>query len=168
MLPGWMMPIDELVKMVLNAPPQEGCRILTSLPPDRLQAVLNGMQVTDLAHILAGAREEHRAELSAKLPPQQIIDMLRGMPEDLAALLLASLSTKRILTVMGGLSAPEAAVLLEAMRPHQRSSLLAAMDPQQAVMLQTLMYERGVANVLARTNVRVTTPSGVHGDALLV
>lgn len=168
MLPGWMMPIDEVIKMVLNAPPYEGCRILASLPPDRLQSVLNGMQVTDLARVLATAREEHRAELSAKLPPQQLTGMLRTMPEDQAALLLSALSTKRILTVMNSLSDAEVAMLLEAMRPQQRSSLLAAMDPYQAAMLRSMLYERRIAQVLARTNVRVALPPGGRGDALLV
>lgn len=168
MLPGWMMPIDEVIKMVLNAPPQEGCRILASLPPDRLQSVLAGMQPTDLARVLATAREEHRVELSAKLPPQQITGMLRTMPERQAALLLSSLSAKRILTVMNSLSAAETAMLLEAMRPQQRSTLLASMDPHQAALLRSLMYQRGVAHVLSGTNVRVSPAPAGRGNALLV
>ena len=33
MLPGWMMPIDELINNVLSAPPHEAARVLVALPP---------------------------------------------------------------------------------------------------------------------------------------
>jgi hypothetical protein len=130
--------------------------------------VLAGVKPDDLSRIILAMRPEGQADLLARLPREQLIDLLRIIPEEQAARLLHSLSTKRALTVMDALQPEENALLLEAMGPQQQAALLAAMDPYRAGTLLTMVYERGIARVLGRTNVRVTAPEGGAANPLMV
>lgn len=168
MLPGWMMPIDELVTIVLSAPPTEAARLLVSLPPDRFEPVLQAMHVQDLAHVATAAKADDQAELMSRLPIGRIQDLVHALPPAYSAGLLATLPPRRLLTVMEGVSPAETSELLRVMPEEQRSTLLGSMDRHNAASLLASGYELDIAQALGRTNVTVTSLGEGQTDALLV
>jgi Mg/Co/Ni transporter MgtE (contains CBS domain) len=168
MLPGWMMPIDELINNVLSAPPQEAARVLTTLPPDRFEPVLQAMRIQDLAHVAISARPEDQAELMSRLSITKIQDLVHAMAPAYAANLLATLTPKRLVAVMEGVAPAETSELLRVMPEEQRTILLNSMDRHNAGSLLASSYELDVAQVLGRTNVTVSSLGEGVTDALLV
>lgn len=168
MLPGWMMPIDELINNVLSAPPSEAARVLVSLPPDRFEPVLEAMRIQDLVHVATAAKPDDQAELMSRLPISKIQDLVHALPAAYSAQLLATLSQKRLLAVMEGVAPAETSELLRVMPDEQRAMLLSSMDRRNAGSLLASSYELDVAQVLGRTNVKVTSLGEGQTDALLV
>lgn len=168
MLPGWMMPIDELVNNVLSAPPHEAARVLIALPPDRFEPVLQAMRIQDLVHVAISAQPKVQAELMSRLPTAKIQDMVHNMSPAYAANLLATLPPKRLVAVMEGVSPAETSELLRVMSEEQRAVLLGSMDRRNAGSLLASSYELDVAQVLGRTNVTVSSLGEGQTDALLV
>lgn len=168
MLPGWMMPIDELIKNVLSAPPADGARVLIGLPPDRFEPVLQAMRIQDLVRIATAAKPKDQAELMARLPIAKIQDLVHALPPAYSVALLATLSDKRLIAVMEGVSPAETSELLRVMPEEKRAMLLNSMDRRNAGSLLASSYELDVAAVLGRTNVTVTSLGEGQTDALLV
>ncbi|GGM80875.1 hypothetical protein GCM10010106_29450 [Thermopolyspora flexuosa] len=168
MLPGWMMPIDELINNVLSAPRHEAARVLVALPPDRFEPVLQAMRLEDLIHVAIAARPKEQAELMSRLSITKIQDMVHAMAPSYAATLLSSLPPKRLVAVMEGVSPQHTSELLRVMPEEQRAILLSSMDRQNAGSLLASSYELDVAQVLARTNVTVSSLGEGQTDALLV
>ncbi|MEV5414100.1 hypothetical protein AB0K60_35360 [Thermopolyspora sp. NPDC052614] len=168
MLPGWMMPIDELINNVLSAPPSEAARLLVALPPDRFEPVLQAMRIQDLVHVATAAKADDQAELMARLPITKIQDLVHALPPAYSATLLATLSNKRLLAVMEGVAPAETSELLRVMPEEQRVMLLNSMDRRNAGSLLASGYELDIAQVLGRTNVKVSSLGEGQTDALLV
>jgi Mg/Co/Ni transporter MgtE len=168
MLPGWMMPIDELINVVLSAPPPEAARVLVGLPPDRFEPVLQAMRIQDLVHVATAAKADDQAELMSRLPVSKIQDLVHALPPAYSATLLATLPNKRLLAVMEGVAPAETSELLRVMPDEQRAMLLNSMDRSNAGSLLASSYELDVAQVLGRTNVKVSSLGEGQTDALLV
>jgi len=112
MLPGWMMPIDELINNVLSAPPREAARVLVALPPDRFEPVLQAMRLEDLIRVALAAKPNVQSDLMARLSIAKIQDMVQAMAPSYAATLLSSLPPKRLVAVMEGVSPQQTSELL--------------------------------------------------------
>src|SRR5690606_5040931 len=167
MLPGWMMPIEQLIDMLVITPSPEAGRILAVLPPERFRPVVDGMKPDDLQRIIAGAKPADQAEIMVMLPWEAVPDILRSVSQDTAARMVSALPVKRALKVFSIMHATEVAMLLEAMPPDRRDPLLREMDPQHAAGFMALMYERRVARVFSRGSIHVTTPENGPDGVLM-
>lgn len=167
MLPGWMMPIDQLIEIVTTTPSREAGRMLAVLPRERFDPVVAGMAFADFIRIVVAAKPEDQAEILAMLPRDRIPSLLRSVRQEEAAQLFAALSVTRMLKVANDLHPMEIAMLLEAMPPARRAALLEAMGPERALEFQAMMYERQIARSFSRTSVNVMTPEGGPSGILL-
>ncbi|WP_113701835.1 magnesium transporter MgtE N-terminal domain-containing protein [Nonomuraea lactucae] len=165
---GGRMPVAQLVTMVHGLPARQAADLLMSLPADRLDATLAAMRLADIVKVLEAVQPDRQDGILAKLSPEQIAGLLRSVPAGQAARLLSSLPRDRIVAVAKGLPASEVPMLLEVLRPEHQEAVLEAMDPQWAGKVVARRYERGVAQALARTNVKVASLDGGQSDALLV
>lgn len=165
---GGSMPVTQLVAMMHGLPAQQAAGLLMSLPADRLDATLATMGLADIVKVLQAMKPGDQGAILSKLSLEQIAGLLRMVPAGQAARLLSSLSQDRMLALARDLPATELPMLLELLDPVHQDRLLEGMDPDRADQFRAMRYQHEVAQALARTNVKVASPVGGHGDALLV
>lgn len=168
MLPGGMMPVNQLVAIIRSMPPRNAVGLLRGLPGDRMCAVIQAIGPDDIVRTLQAAEPDLCGQFIDMLSDEQLTALFRVSPPDVSVEFLWMLPPQRLRTVVDGL--PDVTMeQLIARAPELRIAvLLEAMTPRRGHHVMAQKYEHEVASALARANLDVAVPAGAPSGIVLV
>nr|MDT0663041.1 hypothetical protein [Micromonospora sp. DSM 115978] len=168
MLPGGMMPVNQLIAMIRSTPPRSGASLLTAMPADRLPLVVGALTPADLLRLMPALRPDLRANVLAAMPADRLAELVQTLPTDQAVGLLTELPPDRLPGVAAALPDRVVPALLGALPNGRREALLATMAPTQTASALSVGYQREVTEALLRANADVSVPPGTPAGIVLV